>query len=284
MDLKNLDSWTAAVSESTPSTIEKLSRLIDFSNPPDFFEFAAQQFERRNDKDGGGWDLLMDTQLILRAVGLPAVLRIKEAQELTRMAMEVDSLFDTKLLRRLLAHRLWPEEVPSDEVMRTLEVLETLPEPHRLSMTLLKFAKFPDRRVQSKVAKILGRCVDSVEVMEELFENPDRRVRANLLEGLGRRDSIELFLPLIERATKDQHARVSSLALALHARHGHAGAKALIRMRSKSKMDVVRKSAEFAHRIASGEELGPDVDRSLAVGGVVNAEPAMAAAVEEVHQ
>lgn len=284
MDLKNLDSWTAAVSESTPSTIEKLSRLIDFSNPPDFFEFAVEQFERRNDKDGGGWDLLMDTQLILRAVGLPAVLRIKDAQELTRMAMEVDSLFDTKLLRRLLAHRLWPEEVPSDEVMRTLEVLETLPEPHRLSMTLLKFAKFPDRRVQSKVAKILGRCVDSVEVMEELFENPDRRVRANLLEGIGRRESIELFLPLIERATKDQNSRVSSIALALHARHGHSGARALIRMRSKSKMDAVRKSAEFAHRIVSGEELGSHEDRLLSARRAVDAEPAMAAAIEEVHQ
>ena len=295
MSVNILDSWTAVVSESTAVTIDKLGKLIDFSSPPPFFKFARNQWEQRMEGNPGPWDMLMDGQIILRAVGHPAVLSLKQAIVLTGYAMQTDTLFDTKLLRRLLAHRLWPEEVPSDEVMRTLEVLETLPEPHRLSMTLLKFSKFPDQRVQSKVAKILGRCVDSSDVMDELFQNPDGRVRANLLEGLGRRESLDAFLQIIEKATRDQHTRVSSLALALRARAGHSGANALIRMRANSKMVPIRKSAEFAQRIAAGEPTGydthaePTATEDLAALasnvdalGVVQTQPAVVPPVEEV--
>jgi hypothetical protein len=287
MDFSTIDSWTVVVSESQPSSIEKLGNLIDFGNPPAFFDFADRQWQRRGDGDASGWDLLMDGQFILRAVGHPGVLSLKQALILMGYALQVDTLFDTKLLRRLLAQRLWPEEVPSDEVMRTLEVLETLDEPQRLSMTLLKFSKFPDRRVQSKVAKILGRCIDSVEVMDELFSNPDGRVRANLIEGISRRNSVEILLPLIERATRDQHTRVSSLALALRARTGHSGASALIKMRANSKMNDIRKSAEAAQRIASGGKTPLDPIEPLAGNvdplGVVDGQPAVAPAVEEVH-
>lgn len=288
MEASTLDSWTIVVSESQPSSIEKLGTLIDFSNPPAFFEFARRQWERRSEGDPAGWDLLLDGQFILRAVGHPSVLALDEALTLMGYALQVDSLFDTKLLRRLLANRLWPEEVPSMEVMRTLEVLETLEEPQRLSMTLLKFSKFPDRRVQSKVAKILGRCIDSTDVMDELFQNPDGRVRANLIEGMSRRASVDSFLPLIERATRDQHTRVSSLALALRARQGHNGANALIRMRANSKMNEISKSAKIAQRIAAGKHHSRDEEESPLPGNVdplsvVDSQPAVAPAVEEVH-
>lgn len=253
MDASSLDSWTAIISESSATSIDKLSKVVDFSNPPPFFEFAVQQWQARQEGSPASWDLMMDSQIILRAVGIPAALTLPQAVTLMGYALETDALFDTKLLRRLLAHRLWPEEVPAEEVMRTLEVLETMEDPQRLAMTLLKFSKFPDRRVQSKVAKILGRCVDSIEVMEELFQNPDGRVRANLLEGLGRRSYVDPFLSIVERATKDQHARVSSMALAMRAKMGHSGATALIKMRRNSKMEAIRKSAEFAERIAARE-------------------------------
>lgn len=288
MDFSTIDSRTVVVSESQPSSIEKLGALIDFGNPPAFFDFADRQWHRRKEGDATGWDLLMDGHFILRAVAYPGVLSLKQALVLMGYALQVDTLFDTKMLRRLLAHRLWPEEVPSDKVMRTLEVLETIDEPQRLSMTLLKFSKFPDRRVQSKVAKILGRCIDSIDVMDELFTNPDGRVRANLIEGISRRDSVDNFLPLIERATLDQHTRVSSLALALRARAGHGGATALIKMRANSKMKEIRKSAEAAQRIASADKTPLDPIEPLAGDvdalGVVDRQAAVGAAVEEVHR
>jgi hypothetical protein len=145
------------------------------------------------------------------------------------------------------------------------------------------------------VAKILGRSIESVEVMDELFNNRDGRVRANLLEGVGKRDSLERFLPLVERATRDQHTRVSSIALAIRARLGHAGSAALIKMRTNSKMSTISESARFALRIATEKNAGRDKNgaeiiipapNSLAdvdALGVIDGEPAAAAPVEEVH-
>ena len=207
------------------------------------------------------WELLMEGQIILRAVGHPAVLTVKQAVKLTKLALRDDVLFDTKRLRRLLALSLRPEAVPADEVLRTLGVLESLDDPHRRSMTLLKFSKFPDSRVQSKAGKILGGSVESVAVMDELFLNRDGRVRANLMEGLG-----------------------------------HGGSDALLRMRANSKMQEIRRSAEFARRIATGESSGRDANGveiaaesetallpEVNTLGVVDSEPAVNASVEEVH-
>ena len=101
MDFSTIDSWTVVVSESQPSSIEKLGNLIDFGNPPAFFDFADRQWQRRGEGDASGWDLLMDGQFILRAVGHPGVLSLKQALTLMGFALQVDTLFATKLLRRL---------------------------------------------------------------------------------------------------------------------------------------------------------------------------------------
>ena len=283
------------MSEASAKSIEKLGKLIDLSGPPDFFEFACRHWERRNGPGPWAWDILMECQLIVRAVGHPDALTLDQALTLTQFAIQVDPLFDTKLLCRLIVYRVFPEEVPSAEVIRTLAILETLNDPHRLSMTLHKFSKFPDKRVQSKVAKILGRCVVGLEVMRELFQNPDARVRANLLEGLSHKSSVGAFQPIIELGIGDQNARVSSFALAIRARDGNAGAAALIKMRLKSKMDDVRKSAEYAQLIATGGSSGRDVNgveiTSPDTGsvpevdalGVVDPESAVAASVGEVQ-
>lgn len=269
METSHLDVWTAVVSEATATTLEKLGKVIDFGDPPEFLSFVDKLWNlNKTSGDKSGWDLLMDGQIILRAVGHPGVITADEAFRISEYAMESDPLFDTKLLRRLLANRLWPEEVPADEVLRALEILSRLADPQRLSMTLLKFSKFPDRRVQSKVAKILGRTVDSVDVVEELFLNPDPRVRANLLEGIAGRPEIGVFQTFIERGLKDQNHRVSSFALAIKGRQGHAGSKALMRLRGNSKTEILKKTAEYADSIVNGS-------------GVV-AEPAVMAAVAEV--
>jgi len=289
MLVNRLDSWIAVVSESSTSLIEKLSNVINFADPPEFFSFVCGQWELEKAGTPSCWNFLVDSQVILRAVGQRSVLTREQAVSLARLAMEDDELFDTKLLRCLLARRLWPEEVPVDEAMRTLEVLEALGDSKRLSMTLLKFSKFPDKFVQSKAAKILGRCIESPDVLDELFRNSDGRVRANLLEGIGQRELPGNFIRLIERATGDQHTRVSSVAMALRARLGHSGSAALMKLRAKSKLDDVRKPAEIALRIADGlpcrdpqegakRALLGDIDAL----GVVNPEPAMGTTVDEV--
>jgi hypothetical protein len=94
--------------------------------------------------------------------------------------------------------------------------------------------------------------VESIDVVEELFQNPDPRVRANLLDGISYRREIGPFQSFVERGLKDQNDRVSSFALAIKGRQGHAGCKALMRLRANSKTDVLKKAALYADAIVNG--------------------------------
>jgi hypothetical protein len=273
MEKSSLDVWTAIVSEATAATLEKLSKSIDFANPPEFYSYALQQWELLQKKsEDSTWDLLADAQIILRAIGHPSVLDLADATKLAQLALQTDPLLDTKLLRRLLSNRIWPEEVPAEEVLRVLAILETLEDPQRLSMTLLKFVKFPDRRVKSKVAKLLGKVTDNMDVLEELFSAADSRIRANVIQGIASRADLAPFQKLIERGCKDQNSRVSAFALAIKARQGHTGSKALLKMRLNAKTEEVKDVAHFAASMVGLSD----------VVGV--AQPAVATAVEEVDQ
>ena len=77
---------------------------------------------------------------------------------------------------------------------------------------------------------------------------------------------------------------------------GHGGSDALLRMRANSKMQEIRRSAEFARRIATGESSGRDANGveiaaesetallpEVNTLGVVDSEPAVNASVQEVH-
>lgn len=257
MPTHTADQWRAAVSGATPQVLEKLQKFVSLSHPPILADFVlqhARQFAaslQPNPPAPAGdeltiWNLLLDGKVVLYVTSCQELLTDEQAVELANIALKSDEMFDTKLLRRMLDKRLWPEEVPLDEVMRTLVVVESLPTAGRLAMMLLRFSKHPHPWIQSKVAKILGRCLESAEVVEDLFSNPDPRVRANLIEGVSLRERQPSFLPLVDKACRDQHHRVSSIALALRTRWGHETSRALIRMRSKSRDEVVRKSAEIA--------------------------------------
>jgi len=277
--------WALVVAELAHPVVSRLRQIVDLAAPPPLFDFALEQWYNRNEPGNQAWEILFESDVILLSVALPEALTLQQSRTLFDCAAMADPLFDTRLLRRLLSQQRWPDRVPEPEIMRTLELIESQPDNRRLSIPLLKLSKHPNVRVQSKVAKILGRCMESIEVIEELFASPDGRVRANLIEGVGRRDSLDGLYPLIERAAADQNARVSSMALALRARGGHSGSGALIRIRGKSMTDSVRRSAEVAERLAAGLPARPDAAAGLAsLSGVVDAKAAMAAPIEEVDR
>jgi len=277
--------WALVVTELTHSAASRLRQIVDLAAPPPLFDFALEQWYHRNEPGNQGWDILFDSDVILMVVALPELLSLPQARTLFDCALLSDPLFDTRLLRRLISQKRWPDRVQEPEIMRTLELIEGQPDNRRLSIPLLKLSKHRNVRVQSKVAKLLGGCMESIDVIEGLFANPDGRVRANLIEGIGRRDSLDGLYPLIERAASDQNSRVSSMALALRARAGHSGSGALIRIRSKSKTGIVRRSAEVAERLAAGLPARPDTAGALiSLSSVVDAKTAVAASVEEVHR
>jgi hypothetical protein len=234
MPTHTVEAWRAALAAATPQVGERLQKYVNLAHPPELADFVMQHARaiaaagstdaspdspRIVDQDAlATWNLLLDGKIVLFVCSSPGLLNDEQAIELANIALTSDEMFDTKLLRRMLDQRLWPEEVPLEEVMRTLVIVESLPTAGRLAMMLLRFSKHPHPWIQSKTSKILGRCLESAEVVEDLFENADPRVRANLIEGVSLRERQPSFLPLVEKACRDQHHRVSSIALA------HAGA------------------------------------------------------------
>lgn len=230
----------------------------------------------------GQAEFLMESHIVSRALLAPEVLTDTQARELMSIAMARDSLFDMKLLQRLLAQRAWPLEVPYTEIQRCLFLVEDAPEPNRITVTLLKFTRHPDIRVQSKAAKLLGRHLSSMDKIEELYSSPNERVRANLIEGIARRKDLEHIMPLVERAAQDPSNRVSTMALAILARRGHKMSQTLLAMRRRSKVESISWAANFAHEVLVRPFQAGDLGNLAAALNGMGMEPTVVPAVAEV--
>lgn len=242
----DLDFWTAIVSDVPATAVERLCMLIDFSDPPDFVKFVRDQHRARQEQDlTNVWSILLDTGVLGRGVVAVDHVSLADAVDLSKLALSYDQNFDTRLMRQLLSNRTWPEEIPYEEAMRTLEIVEALGLCERQVMTLLKFVQYPHPFIQSKVAKLLGRCCDSMKVIKELSGHPDKRVRANLVEGIGCRNDISSYTQLLKAAASDQDIRLSTLALAILAGRGDRLSAALLRIRMMSKIDEISVLVHF---------------------------------------
>lgn len=276
----NAENWTSVLSGCATSASRQLEAWINLADPPDLFTYLMTTLQ--TDTEGQA-EFLLEAHIVSRALLEPEVLTDAQAGEVMAIAMAKDSLFDMKLLQRLLSQRAWPAEVPYSEIQRCLLLVEDAPEPNRITVTLLKFSRHPDVRVRSKAAKLLGRHLSSVDKIEELYQSPNERVRANLIEGIARRKDIEPFMPLVERAAQDPSNRVSTMALAILARRGHKMSQTLLAMRRRSKVEAISWAANFAHEVLvrpfQAEDLG---NLASALGGGGDVQPAMVPAVAEV--
>lgn len=240
----NLENWTSVMAGCATSVARQLDSWIGLSHPPDLFEYLSTTIQQGHTEQA---DFLVEGHVIARALLDPEALSEDQAKTLLGLTMAHDSFYDTKLLQRLLSGREWPTEVPIVEIQRCLALVEDTPDPNRISVTLLKFARHPDIRVQSKAAKLLGRFMLNVSKIEELYLNPSERIRANLIEGIARRPDPESLMPLVDQAAKDPSSRVSTMALAILARRGHKMSQTLLAMRRRSKEESISWAANFAH-------------------------------------
>ncbi len=276
----NAENWTSVLNGCAASAGRQLETWISLSEPPDVFDHLMATLQNQSD---GQAEFLLEAHIVARALLEPEVLTDAQARELMSVAMVRDSLFDMKLLQRLLAQRAWPSEVPYAEIQRCLYLVEDAQDANRISVTLLKFSRHPDLRVQSKAAKLLGRHLSSLDKIEELYLSPNERVRANLIEGIARRKDIEQFMPLVERGAQDPSNRVSTMALAILARRGHKMSQTLLAMRRRSKVEAISWAANFAHEVLVRPFQADDLGNLAAALHGVSVEPAVVPAVAEVN-
>lgn len=273
------ENWASVLSVCASSAGRQMETWISLSEPPDVFEHLITTLQ--SDTEGQA-EFLLESHIVARALLEPEVLLDPQAQQLMSIAITRDSLFDMKLLQRLLAQRAWPAEVPYAEIQRCLHLVEDAPDPNRITVTLLKFTRHPDVRVQSKAAKLLGRHLSSMDKIEELYQSPNERVRANLIEGIARRKDIENLMPLVERAAQDPSNRVSTMALAILARRGHKMSQTLLTMRRRSKVESISWAANFAHEVLVRPFQAEDLGNLASALDGMSVEPAVVPTVAEV--
>ena len=277
----NAETWKSALSGCLPSVGRQLEAWVSLAEPPDLFQFLLTTLQEEN---GNRADFLLESHFVARSLLEPGVLTEGQARELMTVAMARDSLFDMKLLQRLQAQRAWPSEVPYDEIQRCLNLVDEAPDPARISVTLLKFSRHPDPRIESKAAKLLGRHLFNMDRIEALSQSPDDRVRANLIEGIGRRKDLEPFMRFVEKAAQDPSYRVSTMGHAILARRGHKMSHTILAMRRRSKDDSISWAANYATEVLVKPYLKPDdlANLASAVSGDA-AQPAVVPAVAEVN-
>lgn len=277
----NAETWKSVLSGCLPSVGRQLEFWISLAAPPDLFEYLMGTLQG---EEGHKADFLMESHLVARALLEPGALSEGQARELMAVAMTRDSLFDMKLLQRLQAGRAWPSEVPYHEIQRCLNLVEDAQDPGRIAVTLLKFSRHPDPRIESKAAKLLGRHLFNMERIEALSQSPDDRVRANLIEGIGRRKDLEPFMHFVEKAAQDPSYRVSTMGHAILARRGHKMSHTILAMRRRSKDDSISWAANYATEVLVKPYLQADdlANLAIAVSGEA-AQPAVVPAVAEVN-
>jgi hypothetical protein len=245
------DVWAALLADVPRFAYADIAKLIDTHDPPSFFHLAEEALsqDRPAGKPGIVSRVLLDHGILLRAIADPTVIELGEARRLTRLAIEMAPNLDASLLQRISApHRVWPEEVPEDEALRVLELVEVCGRLDRLALPILKFTQHPHHWVRSKGAKLFSLGAPSAGMFERLFEDNDPRVKANLIEGLARRPEplSPPFVRFVRKASSHTNPRVFSLTQLALAKSGDAEARFNLEHMRQQSNPYLSKPAEWA--------------------------------------
>jgi HEAT repeats len=97
---------------------------------------------------------------------------------------EIDDLLDLRLARLVPGRRADDYELPREVVLRLLDVLHAISSGPRLVQVLGHLTNYPDERIASKAAMLVGHRVRSAAWLHDHFQTTDARVRASVVEGL----------------------------------------------------------------------------------------------------
>ncbi len=252
--LSPAEQWATLTAGFPRQVTADLGKYIDLGSPPGFFDFASESLtaDLETAQMGNVSRILLEQGLLVRAAANPAVLSAAEAVQVINLAARLDPLIGVKLVRHLAApDRRWPEDVPEEEALRVMELIENLPGLNLVSMSLLKLTQHPSKKVRSKGAKLFGKGASSVGAFERAYADPDARVRANLIEGIAARalPLPESFTRFLRSVSPIEHPRVVAMTLLALARAGDADSSAALETLCAHPDPVKSKAAQFARKL-----------------------------------
>jgi HEAT repeat protein len=142
---------------------------------------------------------------------------LTEALRLARQMRQETTDLSLRLLRCAAEMR---ESGTDPDPRRLLALLSDAPGGARLAYALIPYMRSADPQIRSKAALLIARTGFSLQWALRQLEDPDPRVRANVVEGIGASPEPRRFLGALRRAARDPHHRVATTALIVLVRLG----------------------------------------------------------------
>ncbi len=152
--------------------------------------------------------LLLAGDYLFGVLANPSLTR-QEGAALTRAALQVDSMADVGIAKRLAGEASHLTKVA---VMRLMEILDEVSDGNRIMPWLLRLMRQSEPQVRSKAVLMIGRASRSVRWLHSRLGDGDPRARANAVEALWGIETPEAKA-FLRMASADNHGRVAANAL-----------------------------------------------------------------------
>lgn len=199
---------------------------------------AIQKLQKLVMKDSGGAPTARNASgeprretpdLLCRALLDPQGPPLSQAIRLAHRMREETPDLGLRLLRCAAEMR---ESGTDPDPRRLLTLLCQAQGEVRVAYALMPYMRSADPQVRSKAALLIARSGLNPEWALRQLKDPDPRVRANVIEGIGSSPEPRRFLEALRQAARDRHHRVATTALI-----------ALFRLGEESAADALREMA-----------------------------------------
>ena len=239
----NAENWRTLLATASPAARSTIEKTFGENLPP-LFECMRDALSR----PGPFAAAVLHNGLLIGAVSNPGVLSLAQAIEVAQAAIRIETGLDYKILSHTTSSaRNWPYDIPRQEMMRVLQIIDGISDCRRLVMPLMKFAKLSQPHLRSKAVKLLARASRNSGWADSILSDPDARVRSNMIEGLVEHLG-KNAIPMLKNAARDPHHRVAVTALLELARMGDAQSREALEKMSAESKDPHKRAAAWALR------------------------------------
>ena len=186
----------------------------------------------------------------------------QELAELCRKWMTTDGQLDVRLARLTPGRGASGDSLPTETVVRILDVLDDTSQGPRLILLLNHLTRHEDRRIASKAALLVGRRLRSRDWVSRQLESADARLRANVVEGLWGESSPSVQSQLWA-SLKDKNNRVVGNALIGLHHLGEPAVKEFVKRMIEDLRPPFRWTAAWVMGKIGSPEFIEDLERAL---------------------
>ena len=209
--------------QNEPATGTMLVRAVKDGNPREFCLAGLRAIQSGQVAADGFLHSSLTLNILLHGLLDSWAFTRGDAIELAKELSRFDPLMDMHVASNFLERFEDDDDrhIDKSEVHRVLELIEDLSQnPRRVLRLLAALQKHNDSWVRSKLACMWARHVGPTPWVTLQLQDPDPRIRANIVEGFWEAPLTSEKRQLLLKATKDPHQRVIGNALVGLARMG----------------------------------------------------------------